>query len=182
MHRKIGLMILILCSAMGWAFAQNQSLLLDKNQSTLVIKGDSTLHEWEMVAEQYSGEAHISENHISHIDFKAEAESLESGKGKMNSLTYEALKSDKNPEIIFTVYQVIAYDEGYTLTGTLEIAGVKKEIQIKAQGTLKKNHLELHGSYIIDMTQYDMTPPKAVFGTIVVEKEIEVVFNLTFTE
>jgi polyisoprenoid-binding protein YceI len=158
--------------------AQNWNL--EPEKSSFLIKGDSTLHEWEMTAEDYEGYAVFEESEVISIDFKAKAEGLESGKGKMNSLTYEALKSEEHPYITYKVSKIEKTPEGYLLFGNMTIAGFTQEIELLAQGEQNDGELHLKGSYVFDMTTYEMTPPKAVFGTIVVDKELEVVYDLYF--
>lgn len=62
--------------------------------------------------------------------------------------------------------------------GMLEIAGKKRQVEIPIAGIVKSNNmLEVKGDYRIDMTQYGVDPPTAMFGTLKTGKDVLVSFS-----
>src|SRR5690554_933972 len=67
----------------------------------LKVSGTSTLHDWEMVSTQATGEAVLVEQdgklqQIQKLSVKMPAESIKSGKGAMDKNTYAALNTKKH--------------------------------------------------------------------------------------
>lgn len=153
------------------------------SESKIYVHGTSTLHDWTSEAELFLGKinADLSNNSlsISSLSFKVKAESIESGKSKMNSLTYEALKSEKHPYIEFQMTDFIKTDGNKVfIKGNLTLAGVKKSIDLKGTFIKENQELKIFGTRKINMTHYSIEPPTAMFGTIVVGEEVEIEYNL----
>jgi len=171
-----------------WVIASGQLYAQYKvtENSTATIKGTSSLHDWESEVEKISGSAALSltgnnVSDISQMTLSFVTKSIESGKGKMNSLTYEALKEEKYSIIEFNLSSIesIAGNK-VTAKGTLSLAGVKKEITVSGLVTVNNSEVEIKSSVPIDMTQYEIVPPTALMGTIKVGKDVTVDFNIVF--
>src|SRR5688572_26798731 len=86
---------------------QAQAFKLTKYK--LVVKGTSSLHDWESVAEKVGciGSYTIINNALADVNevvVKIPVSSIKSTKGKiMDNKTYEAFKYEKFPDIIFTL-------------------------------------------------------------------------------
>jgi polyisoprenoid-binding protein YceI len=160
---------------------------VNNEASKLSVFGTSSLHDWEVVAEEQSGKI-ILENtgetpSISSLNFKVIAESLESGKSGMNKNTYKALNTDKYKTIDFKLTKVNAITANgngvYNVksTGNLTIAGTTNSIPLNFTLTLTDNNAKLKGSYTFKMTQFKIDPPTAMFGTITTGDELKIDFN-----
>ncbi|MGM0636219.1 MAG: YceI family protein [Bacteroidota bacterium] len=170
------------------AFAQTQHTL-NNNNSDIVVEGTSNVHDWEMEAENLSGKlnfvAQANElKEITDASLRVKAEHLKSGKSKMDSNAYEALKTDDYAEIKFNysstknISKIADNKYKATITGKLTIAGETKTVNLDFEFDL--NQKIITGSFPIDMTQYGIDPPTAVFGTIKTGESVTVKFTSKF--
>lgn len=150
----------------------------------LKVNGGSTLHDWEMVATAASGKAELtidgqSIKAIPMAEVTMKATALKSGKGQMDDLAYKALKADKNPNIHFkiTSYKNLGGNKG-SVTGNLTIAGTTKPITFQVQYLVKGEVVKIDGETSFKMTDFNMAPPTAVFGTIKTEDKVNVSFKM----
>lgn len=190
------LVIFLLVSSTGWA--QSTNYTLDRENSSIVITGTSTIHDWEANVEEMSTDISLTpevmmedsmSNPVSSFSLTVPVESIESGKGGMNRKIYGALKEDDHPNIMFNFSSAALADtvqtpESFTLnvTGNLNIAGKVKEVTFPVKGTkVGENSYRFEGSYGLNMKDYDVDPPSAVFGTIKSGEEVEIKFNVLYT-
>ncbi len=166
-------------------FAQDYTVA---KSSTAKIIGTSTLHDWESDVEDISGSATLEFDgttlkSIPSMELKFAVESIESGKSKMNSITYETLKSKSNPHIIYKVKSVKSVEgDQVTVSGDLTIAGQTKTTDMTGKLVNKGSSVQITAKKKIDMTQFGIEPPTAMLGTIVVGKDIDLDFNITLTK
>lgn len=180
--------ILLMCSIT--LFAQERYEVLPNAKVT--IEGTSTLHAWESIVEKTSGVAlaRLTPDGLEGIDavsVKFEVKSIKSGKDLMDKLTYKALKAESYPYIQFDLNAIQAItpsDNGYLIkaNGELDIAGVKKPISmdVVAKAT-PTGSLNFTGQHTIDMTDHEVDPPTAMFGTIKTGKDITLKFDLNLS-
>lgn len=152
----------------------------------LKVLGGSTLHDWEMESASANGKAEISlaDNGIENIrmgEVTMKATSLKSGKGQMDELAYKALKADKNPNIHFklTSFKNLGGNKA-SITGDLTIAGTTRPVTFQVLTTTKGDVVELKGDTSFKMTDFKMTPPTAMFGTIKTDDKVKVTFKASF--
>ena len=166
---------------------ENSEKLKIKLPSKVLIKGTSTLHDWESIVEKT--DAQLSTNNpntnIETLHVKVDVLSIKSGKKLMDKLTYKALKADKYPNItfIFKKGEIIKEDAkcvDIKLIGDLSIAGVTKSVAVKTKINKQGKPIVLKGTYMLKMTDFGIDPPKALLGTIKTGDEITIEFNLTF--
>jgi polyisoprenoid-binding protein YceI len=97
----------------------------------------------------------------------------------MDDKTYEAFKSDVNPNITFKLNTATTVEGGLNTTGTLTMAGSPKSIQMRPEiKIMPDGSVQIKGSQKINMKDYKMTPPKAVMGTIKVAPDVTVIYDL----
>lgn len=190
------LIVVLLVSTTGWA--QSTNYTLDQANSSIVITGTSTIHDWEADVEEMSTDISLAPevmmqdsmaNPVNSFSLTIPVESIESGKGGMNRKIYGALKDDKHPNIMFnfssaTLADTVQTPESFTLnvTGNLNIAGKVKEVTFPVKGTkVGENSYRFEGSYGLNMKDYDVDPPSAVFGTIKSGEEVDIKFNVLYT-
>ncbi|MGB6036022.1 MAG: YceI family protein [Cryomorphaceae bacterium] len=155
--------------------------------SEVSVVGTSTIHDWESEVEDVKGSADfVIENgmivSIPKMDITIKAESIESGKSKMNSLTYEALKSENFPNILFKLTEVKEITGNKVIvSGDLMIAGSKRSISVQGLIESEGKTITITGAHKIDMTEFDIDPPSAMFGTIQVGKDVNILFTLIMT-
>lgn len=181
---------LLLLPLLFFTFSTEAQTTYKLSKSTLSVSGTSSLHDWTMTSESASGEAVGKiENNILSTLTKAKvsmvAETLKSGKSGMDSNTYKALDTKKNPDITFVLKDVksITKKDGYYLidaTGTFTIAGTSKTLPVQAKAYPSGNSVKFTGSNTFNMTDFKVDPPTALMGTIKTGDTITINYELTF--
>jgi hypothetical protein len=156
----------------------------------VTVKGTSTVHDWESTVEKLECKTTYKTNGHELVDIrdamlKVTVESIKSTKGRiMDNKTYDAFKSDDFPYIIFTLKSenINTTKSIVELKGTLEMAGVSNPIEMIANyKVLSGGELQIKGDKKVNMTDFRMSPPKAVMGTIKVGEEVTISFDITFS-
>ena len=161
--------------------------------SDLTIYGTSSLHDWQIVAEKMEGECNATikkgmVDAVQTLSFSVEVDGLKSGKSGMDDNTLKALKQEKHPEITFelnsTERSAPSEDQVSTILvtkGTLTVAGFSKEVNLKvASKTNSDGSIQFIGRTVFNMTDFEVEPPTAVFGTILTGDEITIVFKIVY--
>jgi polyisoprenoid-binding protein YceI len=157
----------------------------------VTIKGTSTMHDWQSNVEKLECKTSykIKNNELINIEdamLKVTVKSIKSTKGKiMDNKTYDAFDSDKHPFIIFILRSEKITPASLTvnLTGTLEMAGITQPIDLVASyRVLANGDFQIIGNKDIKMSEYQMTPPKAMMGTIKVGDEVNIKFDIIFSD
>ncbi len=166
------------------------------DETTMTVSGTSTLHDWTSTVNQVKGFVEVNEGFgkngkmgkddvINLVNIVVPVDSIISPRGAtMDKKTYNALKSEEHPEIIFNLQNSkISGVNGASFTvdaeGELTVAGVTKQIAFPVEGKLLNgDKISFSGSYKLNMTEYDMEPPSAMFGQIVTGEEVEIKFEL----
>ncbi|MDX1760768.1 MAG: YceI family protein [Christiangramia sp.] len=184
----------ILLVALLISFGVNaQSYKLNNEASSLLIDGTSNIHDWTIEAENTGGILTAEFNadkleDLGKLEFTVIAESLMSGKSGMDKNTYKALNTDKYKEITFKMKDVKSIDKvsantyKVKTTGTLEIAGTKKDINLDFNLKSGSNQIVLNGEYKLNMTNYGVEAPTAMFGTIKTGEDVVVKFESQFNK
>ena len=171
--------------------AQEFKPLPQKGEVT--VTGTSTLHDWEIIAEQTSGILIVNTEEevpvINKLEFQVLAESLKSGKGGMDKNTYNALNTEKYPNISFKMLEVsdvqpiISTSNRFKVKGiaNLTISGTTRKTDISFILTIA-DELKIEGVKPLKMTTYKIEPPKALLGTIKTGDAVEVHFNTVWTK
>ncbi len=164
-------------------YAQNEYVL---KANKVTVAGTSTLHDWESDVTKVEWSGTITTDNgkltqINNVSVRIPVESIKSTKGRiMDSKTYEAFNSDKNPYITYKLQHAEVNGDMITANGQLTMAGATKSIPLKVKATVGANEeIRFSGSYDLKMTDYKMEPPTAVMGTIKVGDQITVKFDLT---
>jgi len=182
MHRSKFFALLAIVFFSSNVFAQTYTV---SDQSTAVVIGTSTLHDWESDVEEINGEANIETSSgqlqdIPKMNLQFTVESIKSGKSRMDRITYEALKSEEHPQITYKILDVVSINGNrVTASGNLSIAGYKKEVMVKGMLMNGGNEIQIKGNHMIDMTEFQIDPPTAMLGAIKVGKDVEFKFDIT---
>ncbi|MFN1836137.1 YceI family protein [Balneola sp. MJW-20] len=166
-----------------------QTYTIAQPESEVTISGTSTLHDWESVAEEFTGEATFtmedgSLTGIQSLVFTVVVDQIKSGKGMMDKKTKGALKEKKNPEITFNLSEVSEMSaDSIMANGELTIAGVTKTVQIKAAYMVNDDgSVTFNGTQPINMTDYEVDPPTAMLGSIKTGEDVQVHFAAKFIQ
>lgn len=187
-------LLIFLFTISGNVLAQSDSYeILEK--STIQVEGTSTLHDWTSDVEEFGSyikfnpaalEGDTLSNPVESLSLTIPVESIESGKGGMNRRTYDALKSDDFPNIMFQMNNAELVNADSALTsmelsveGNLTIAGTSKNITLPVTGTKQEDgSYKFTGEYEINMKDYNVDPPSAMFGTIKAGEVVTVPFEI----
>lgn len=157
-------------------------------ESKMTIAGTSSLHDWESDVGQIDGTAQINitsgnQLTIENLSLSIPVTSIKSGKSSMDKNTYEALKEENHPEITFLMTDhTMNNGNQVQARGKLTIAGVTKEVNIKATYQMVgEDKINFTGTLPIDMTDYNIEPPTAVFGTIKTGKDVTIQYDILFS-
>ncbi|MBD3629644.1 YceI family protein [Cyclobacterium sp.] len=164
------------------AFAQQSYEISGKPE--MKVSGTSTLHDWDMVSSKAEGTAslRISAGKVTSISsarFSMPVASLKSGKGQMDNNAYKALKESDHPNISFTLLE--ANQDGgndWKATGRLQIAGETRTVPFQLSVSPDGNEIRVNGSAQIKLTDFEVDPPTAVFGTIKTGDEMTITIDL----
>ncbi|GAB2764511.1 YceI family protein [Salinimicrobium soli] len=177
-------------------FAQTswgQTYNVNGKASKVVVEGTSNIHDWEMTANDLQGTLKVVMEDgqlvkVDQLSFTVIAESLKSGKGGMDKNAYKALNTDDHKKIEFQLQSVKNIDCTssssckITATGNLTINGVKKSVDMIFDAKVSESKIDLSGNKKINMTQYKVDPPTAMFGTITTGEEVNVKFQAVYSK
>lgn len=178
---KCSLIIGLLLLLVNFSYAQ-ETYRASQNESKVIIEGTSNIHDWEMRVENLSSTIVLNANseNIKSIDLVVPVKSMKSGKNRMDKNTYEALKEDEHEKITFSSSTIEKSNEMYYANGKLSIAGVTKSVKIPFKFLKQTDQLKLNLIYEINMLDYKVDPPTALFGTITTGDKVNVNINLIF--
>jgi polyisoprenoid-binding protein YceI len=195
--KKYLLSISVLCLVLVYAGGIAQTVKYNvSEETTMTVTGTSTLHDWTSEVNEVKGFVEVDEKFASNgkikkgekidlVSINVPVKSIISPRGAtMDKKTYAALKSEENPEIIFVLKDSkVASVNGEVFaveaTGDLTVAGVTKKVEFPVEGKLlEEGKMSFAGSYKLNMVEYDMEPPSAMFGQIVTGEEVEIKFEL----
>jgi polyisoprenoid-binding protein YceI len=166
-----------------------QSYTLDSAQSQLTIEGTSNVHDWVSTAEEYTSTAAIviEDNRlvsISSLQFEVTVDEIKSGKKGMDTRTYDALNEKSYPTISFLLDEISSIsNESLEATGSLTISGKTQPIQMSVNyQLLEGDGVQFSGRQSINMRDYGVEPPTAMFGAIAAGEEVQVVFTTIFVK
>ncbi len=152
----------------------------------VVISGTSNIHDWTADVVDLSGSAKISSNLISEVNLIVDAKTLKSSKGKiMDAKMQDALSTEKYPKIFYQSVssKVISENKGVkniSTFGNLTISGVTKTITVTSLSkTLLNGNVEVSGKFDVLMTDYNIEPPTALFGTLTTADKVTITYTIT---
>jgi len=180
--RKIFVTCVLISTTLA-AFGQKPYSL---KSSKVSVDGTSTIHDWssDVTKVEWAGQLTVDGKNVKAIQnvvVTIAVEGIKSEKGGvMDEKTYEAFKSDQNPNITFKLTNATITGGTVNANGTLTMAGASKNIVMNAAvKVLADGSVHLSGSQKINMKDYKMTPPKAVMGTIKVGEKVTLLYELT---
>lgn len=174
---------------------QNNITVLDK--STMQIEGTSNVHDWSADVKKMNFDISFNSsaldsdsisNPVESLSLTIPVEKMESGKGGLDRRMHDALKKDDHPNITYElisseVTESSDYSFQLNTTGTVTIAGVSKEISFPVEAAIQNDgNYKFTGNYEINMKDYDVEPPTAMFGAVRSGEKVTISFELIFKE
>jgi hypothetical protein len=177
-------------------FAQAQVELRLAEGSNCDINGTSTISDWTVPVTKMKGSIIFSEGFakrkgpkvgdaVQSARLEIPVADMKSARGEtMDANIYKAFDEPKNPFVVFVltegkVSSVNAGQIGLRCTGDLTMAGTTKTVSLDLSGKQKEGGAyHFTATHVIDMTEYGMVPPTAMFGAIEAGKEVTLEFDL----
>jgi polyisoprenoid-binding protein YceI len=164
---------------------------LDTGSSNFIIKGTSSLHDWEMTSNSVNGAIAFFDTNQKSIQVKdinvvVGVRTFESGNRVMNKKCYAALKDESNPNINYrfkSIEEIKNTGSGSynaTLKGNLTIAGKTRAVNIDVQLVVYTDKVGIAGNKALKMSDFDVEPPTALLGTLKTGNDIIIEFNLNY--
>lgn len=184
-------------------FAQTDNNYVLMENSTMTIEGTSTIHDWECDVTDIQADinfdasaltAETPTNPVKSLALTIPVEKIESGKGGMNKKIYGALEEKKYPNITFELTSAKltpntqatnGNKSSFSLmaTGMLTIAGTTNEVSFPVEAFAENgNTYKFTGSYELNMRDYKVDPPSAMFGTIKSGEMVTIKFEVYFSK
>jgi polyisoprenoid-binding protein YceI len=195
--RKTLLTIAALATAATTAGAQGASAIRLRllPGTELSISGTSNVHDFHCKTNKINAYIDVDPGYtkdltkvarpIASVQVNIAVKSLSCGNKKMDENMYATLKADQNQLI---KYRLSGYDilngsaTGFAAktNGTLTILGKDKTVAMKVDATrLAEGKATAEGEETLLMSDFGITPPSFMFGTMRVGNEVKVRFNLT---
>lgn len=182
-------LVFTLTIAMAFSINNVSEVKYHSQKVNIVIKGTSTMHDWEMNSNKGKVELMLDLKNdniasVSALKFSLEAESLESGKNMMDNNAYKALKTGSAKYITFVLSSAqVTQQEGNSYQvkalGKLTVAGTTRETDVVA--TVKYNPADksfvVSGSKKLKMSNYNVKAPTFMMGAVKTGDDITISFN-----
>ncbi|MCO4293623.1 YceI family protein [Solitalea sp. MAHUQ-68] len=193
MKRTVRVLLIMCLSVVPFiSFSQQK---LSPKESSILIKGTSTIHDWRCKVEQLTGDIQVEKagatvKAIKVMDVQMVVKSIKSLKedgsyyeASMDKNVYKALNADKNPQITFSLKKVnsIGANGEVNALATVKIAGVAKDLIVTGVAKqLPNGSVKITGKKAMKMTDFNVDPPKAMLGAIRTGDDITIEFDLLF--
>lgn len=193
--QKILPLLVVLLFTAGTAFAQDITLTASES-SSMIIDGDSNVHNWEAEATQVNGtlvlqniESVTAEN-LTPESFKSlsltiPVEGIDAESGGLKKNIHKYMKKDDYPNVTFELNNVtdISNQNGSLLitgNGVITATGNDYTADMQVTATVQNGNIHFTGEKELLMTDFGIDPPTAVFGTIRSHDEVIIRFDVSF--
>jgi hypothetical protein len=112
------------------------------------------------------------------FDLTIPALTLKSTKEGLDKNMHKALKTEKHPEITFSMLRMEGAPGALKAVGTLTIAGIEREVTLPLKTARKGDGLAVSGELDVLMTDYGIAPPKAMMGMVRADPKIKITFDV----
>jgi polyisoprenoid-binding protein YceI len=152
--------------------------------SRVWVSGTSTVRSWRCESTQVSGTAQATGTELTQVaqssgEITIPISALDCRNGTMNGHMRNALKAAQNPTLRFRATSVAVSSGGAVrMTGPLTIAGQSREVTITGTAARENGRLRVTGSKEINMTEYGVTPPRLMAGTMRVNPAVTIGFDV----
>lgn len=153
--------------------------------SQIKVSGTSNIHDWTMVATNFSSEGSLLFKNgqlqdISSLSMTLPVNNLKSKEDLMDKRAYTALKAESNPRITYKLTGAVVLPQQKLIktTGTLSIGGVSNQIELQTAYLVNSDGLiTCKGSKSIKMSDYKIKAPSFMLGAL--KTGNEVIIDLT---
>ena len=186
--KKLALLLLNLILFIGIISAQELQVV--KPIQNCLIKGTSTMHDWELNISQINGKIEVTKTdgkipQINNLMITIPVVGLKSSKSTMTEKTYELLKKDKYPIIKLESNSITLNPAGSdyraTVQATITVAGQSRN---KTIASIVKLHpdgkVTTTGSFTLLLTEFGLEPPKMFLGALKTGDQVTIQYEIHF--
>lgn len=163
--------------------------------SRLWLEGSSNVRDWRCDATSLDASIDLDDDshdgmssveRVRGVQVRVPAYALTCGRSQMDNIMYKALRADDEPECrqIVGRFDVVTREPGdpehsLVMQGTLRVAGRERVVRVPVEvQQLRDGSLRAQGALPILMTDYGITPPRALFGVLRTDNRLVVKFDL----
>jgi len=169
--------ILIFCISLTTIAQEAYTLSPD---SKLTIDGTSTVHDWTVSANTLEGSLISEGTSPKEIDFQVVVADIKSERGAtMDKKMHAALQRESHPKVLFALKEV---KNESTLVGMLTIGGNSQDVEITSKIDTSEGIVKISGEHLIALKDFNIEPPTAMFGQVIVGNDATVKFDLVFSK
>ena len=173
--------------------AQDAAAPLALTAARVSIAGTSNIHEFTasttdvkvtrlVLADGIAGpgvlNAVVNPGSLGAFEIVVKAATLTSPKEGIDKNMWKALKTNAHPDIVFRLTRLDGKSGAVRAIGLLNIAGVEKEVAFDLKTAVNASTVTVIGEVPVLMTDYGITPPKAMLGMLKTDPKITVTFEL----
>jgi len=118
---------------------------------------------------------------VSSFDLVVPVTALVSDRDNFTADLHKALKADQFPDIVFRLVRLEQRPGGAIAHGTLQVAGVVREVALPVVTSTRNGALWVSGSIDLMMTDFGIEPPTAMLGTLKTNPKVTVRFETVLT-
>jgi polyisoprenoid-binding protein YceI len=170
--------------------AQNAAPPLALDSARVTLAGTSNIHDYSATTTTVElTSAHLAQpaaawdeilvpGAVDVLEVTVPAASLLSDKDGLNKNMHKALAADKHPAIVFRMAKLEAgANGGLKAVGTMQVAGKTRDIAFDLTTERQASALKVTGKTDLLMTDYGITPPKAMLGMLKTHPKVTVTFD-----
>lgn len=178
----------------GTAIGQELTLNTQGSQE-MHIYGDSNIKTWDAAVNQVDGvmvlqnienltAENVTAETLQSLTLTMPVEQIEAESGGLTNNIHKYLKGDDYPNITFELNNVTNITEQngsllITASGIITAAGTENPVEMQVTANVQDGSIQFSGEKQLLMTDFNIDPPTAVFGTIRSKDEIRIEFNVT---
>jgi polyisoprenoid-binding protein YceI len=195
--KKIISLFAVLLLTAGVTIGQTVQLNIH-DSANMHIYGDSNIKTWDAAVNQVNGSLtlqnledlsaeNLTAENFQSLSLTIPVEQIESESGGLTKNIHKYLKGDDYPNITFQLNNVTNITEQngsllITASGIVNAAGTDNPVEMQVTANVQNGTIEFSGTKELLMTDFNIDPPTAVFGTIRSKDEFRVEFNVSFSQ
>lgn len=192
--QKIISLITALLFIAGSAIGQDLTLNI-QDSPTMHIYGDSNVKSWDAAVNQIDATLtlgnietlsaeNLTADAFQSLSISIPVEEIESESGGLTNNIHKYLKGEDYPNITFELNNVTNITEQngsllITASGVITAAGTDNPVEMQVTANVQNGSIQFSGEKQLLMTDFNIDPPTAVFGTIRSKDEFRVEFDVT---
>ena len=187
MKRSLLLLAALAFVFVGWADSASAQSYTFQNSSKIWVEGTSSVHDWQCNVAQFAGTvaaepADAGLASLSGTSLTVPVQGIDCDNGTMNGKVRDALGSSPVRYALKSATPGAPGADGWfeiRTTGDLTINGTTRTVQMNVRGKATEGGFRFTGQHALQMTDYGISPPTAMFGALKTGDQVTVHFDAT---